>query len=434
MNVIMLMGRGTEGTGNTRITIELERYIRSVGHDVKTITSIDKAWGRHLSQINDFIPFKFSTGVYQDGGKYDLCIITSVPPKVKKSAKIKADENLLKKFEDNQESIYNGFIDTLKTLKTNGTKIVYLQVDHKIHSISRNFYALEEYMKDFFSLLDRIVVHKLENDFCKKFIDKKVRPLGCVNFDIVEQLAISCDYNEVSKLIKPHNKIDKLCYFIGRSATWKGWTDFRELHENYLKNNGYVSVIEGIELSINAKDNLYLKEGKTYTEPRPDNICRIGNNLPENETVEYLIDNVDDFRYRPAFIYGPFTRNEALNRVAKAKFGMFFSFLGEQYGGPLENTFLEIVATGTIPVIKKELWRAADFNDDKFMNYSPVDIGIVVYDSEHPEKCINLMNKLNEDDSLYSEYINRCQAFCRSQFDRKVIMGRLFDKCNIINA
>ena len=102
MNVILLMGRGTEGTGNTRITIELERYIRSIGHNVKTITSVDKAWGRHLSQVNDFIPFKFSTGVYNDGEQYDLCIITSVPPKVKKSAKIKADENLLKKFEDNQ--------------------------------------------------------------------------------------------------------------------------------------------------------------------------------------------------------------------------------------------------------------------------------------------------------------------------------------------
>lgn len=433
MNVIMLMGRGTEGTGNTRITIELERYIKSIGHNVKTITSVDKAWGRHLSQINDFVPFKFMTGAYQDGANYDLCIITSVPPKVKKSAKIKADETLLKKFEDTQGAIYRGFIDTLKSLKDKGTKIVYLQVDHKIHSISRNFYALEEYTKEFFSLLDRIVIHDLQNDFCKKFLDRKVRPLGCDNFDLEEQLAISCDYDEVAKIIKPHTKINKLCYFIGRSATWKGWTNFRELHENYLKSKGYISVIEGIELSINAKDNLYLKENGKYTEPRPDNIFRIGNNLPENETVEYLVDNPEEFKYKSAFVYGPFVRNEALNRVARAKFGMFFSFLGEQYGGPLENTFLEIVATGTIPVIRKELWRAAKFNDTKFMNYSPRDIGIIVYDEEHPNKCVQLMEQLDNDDILYNEYISRCQAFCRSQFDRKIIMGRLFNKCNITN-
>lgn len=433
MNVIMLMGRGTEGTGNTRITIELERYIKSIGHNVKTITSVDKAWGRHLSQINDFVPFKFMTGAYQDGANYDLCIITSVPPKVKKSAKIKADETLLKKFEDTQGAIYRGFIDTLKSLKDKGTKIVYLQVDHKIHSISRNFYALEEYTKEFFSLLDRIVIHDLQNDFCKKFLDRKVRPLGCDNFDLEEQLAISCDYDEVAKIIKPHTKINKLCYFIGRSATWKGWTNFRELHENYLKSKGYISVIEGIELSINAKDNLYLKENGKYTEPRPDNIFRIGNNLPENETVEYLVDNPEEFRYKSAFVYGPFVRNEALNRVAIAKFGMFFSFLGEQYGGPLENTFLEIVATGTIPVIRKELWRAAKFNDTKFMNYSPRDIGIIVYDEEHPNKCVQLMEQLDNDDILYNEYISRCQAFCRSQFDRKIIMERLFNKCNITN-
>lgn len=433
MKVIMLMGRGTEGTGNTRITIELERYIRNAGHDVKTITSVDKAWGRHLSQVNDFIPFKFATGAYSDGNDYDLCIITSVPPKVKKSAKIKADTNLLKQFEETQNLIYDGFTDTLYNLKNNGTRIVYLQVDHKIHSISRNYYALEEYMRDFFAVLDRIVVHKLENDFCKKFIEKKVKPLGCINFDIVEQLAISCDYDEVAKIITPHEKIDKSCYFIGRSATWKGWTDFRELHENYLKDKGYVGVIEGIELSINAKDNLYLKEGNKYTDPRPDNICRIGKAIDEKESVEYLVDNVDEFRYRSVFVYGPFTRNEALNRVAKAKFGIFFSFLGEQYGGPLENTFLEIVAAGTVPVIKKELWKAADFNDDKFTNYSPRDVGIVVYDAEHPEKCVNLLEKLNSDDTLYNEYLANAQRFCRKQFDRKLIMGRLFDRCNIAN-
>lgn len=432
MNVILLMGRGTEGTGNTRITIELERYIRNMNHNVKTITSIDKAWGRHDSQVNDFIPFKFSTGAYNDDEYYDLCIITSVPPKVKKSAKIKNDETLLQKFEETQFSIYNGFIDTLKNLKENNTKIVYLQVDHKIHSISRNFYALDEYMKEFFSLLDRIVVHKLENDFCKKFIDKKVKPLNCINFDIVEQLAISCDYDEINKIIQPHDKHDKLCYFIGRSATWKGWTEFRELHENHLKQYGYISIAEGIELSINAKDNLYLKEGNTYTNPRPDNICRIGTKLEEKESVEYLIEHIDDYKYNPLFIYGPFVRNEALNRVAKAKFGMFFSFLGEQYGGPLENTFLEIVATGTIPVIKKELWQSADFNDDKFTNYSPKDLGIIIYDSKYPEKCVNLMNILNDNDKLYKEYVDKCQSFCRKQFDRKVIMGRLFDKCNII--
>ena len=66
------------------------------------------------------------------------------------------------------------------------------------------------------------------------------------------------------------------------------------------------------------------------------------------------------------------------------------------------------------------------------MNYSPRDIGIVVYDSEHPEKCVQLMEQINSDNNLYNEYITKCQAFCRSQFDRKVIMGRLFDKCNIV--
>ena len=433
MNVLLILGRGTEGTGNTRITIELERYIRNIGHNVKTISSIDKNWGRQKSQINEFENYKFGNGAYNDRNHYDLCIITSVPPKAKKSAKIKADEKLLAEFNATQGAICKGFNATIKKLKEDGTKIVYLNVDHKIHSISRNFYAEEEYMEEFFSMLDRIVSHDLKNDFYDKFLNKKVKPLGCINFDLEEQLAISCDFNETQAIIEPHNKIDRLCYFIGRSATWKGWTDFRYLHENYLKEKGYVSIIEGIEMSINAKDNLFIKDGSKYIEPRKDNICRVATKLTEEETLEYLMNHIDENRNKAAFIYGPFVRNEALNRVAKAKFGMFFSFLGEQYGGPLENTFLEIACVGTIPIIKKELWQSAKFNDDKFTNYTPKELGIVIYDSEYPEKCVARMEQLNNDDKMYNEYVERCQAFCKKQFDRNVIMKKLFDKCNVLN-
>ena len=144
-NVMLLLGRGIEGTGNTRITIELEEYLKECGYNAYTIASADKSWGREKAQENDFIMHKFSKdGVYS---KYtetpDVCLIMSVPAKRKVSAKIKADPELLKEFEEEQVSIYEGFTKTLEELKNQGTKIIYLQVDHKIHSINRNYYALE---------------------------------------------------------------------------------------------------------------------------------------------------------------------------------------------------------------------------------------------------------------------------------------------------
>ena len=430
MKVLMIMGRGIEGTGNTRITIELKKYIEDQNNYVKVVAAADKAWGRRASQeVNDFINHKFQKAPYIDDEIYDMCIVMSVPPKAKKSAKIKADPILLDQFNKTQGAILDNFIKTMKILKDKGTKMLYMQVDHKIHSISRNFYALEEYTQAFYELLDRVIVHGLENDFCKKFIDRKIKPLDNIHFDIKDQLAISCDYDEVNSFIKPHEKIKRSAYFIGRSATWKGWTYFRDLHENYLKQNGYVSIIEGIEMSINAKDNLYTKEGKKYIAPRSDNTIMISNKLNENETPEYVITHADEFRNEPVFIYGPFNRIDALNRLAHSKFGMFFSFLGKEYDGPLENTLLETVAVGTIPVIRKELWESAKFNGDMLTNYIPREIGFIVYDEKNPIECVDLMNFIDENDKLYNDYIERAQAFCRKNFDRKVIMKRLFDRC-----
>ena len=110
---------------------------------------------------------------------------------------------------------------------------------------------------------------------------------------------------------------------------------------------------------------------------------------------------------------------------------MFFTFTGPEFGGQIEITFLEIVGAGTVPVIRKELWDSAYFNDIYLSNLgSPEDLGIVVYDSDNKDECLKLLNKLNSDDELYNSYLDRALKFCKSQFDRDYIINRLFDKCN----
>lgn len=41
MNVLLL-GRGIEGTGNTRITIELEEYLKNNGIETKILANCEK--------------------------------------------------------------------------------------------------------------------------------------------------------------------------------------------------------------------------------------------------------------------------------------------------------------------------------------------------------------------------------------------------------
>ena len=437
-NVMLLLGRGIEGTGNTRITIELEEYLKECGYNAYTIASADKSWGREKAQENDFIMHKFSKdGVYS---KYtetpDVCLIMSVPAKRKVSAKIKADPELLKEFEEEQVSIYEGFTKTLEELKNQGTKIIYLQVDHKIHSINRNYYALEEYTERFFKLLDKVITPNKNNDFMKKFVDKKVfSKYPEINFEVDEQLLISCDFDIESSKIGFVEKIPSLCYYIGRSARWKGWTVFRDFHYNKLKDAGFISIIEGIELSYNGKEDLYYKDETTgkFTTVKESNIDYIADkeNTPEFILSDIIMDR-NKYLNRPAMIFGPYNREAALKRLAKAKFGMFFSYLGEEYSGPLEIAFLEMVAAGTVPVIRKDLYETAQFNGDRLSNYKPEEIGLIIYDEEHSDDCVNVMKTLDYSNELYRTYLNRVTSFCKTNFDRKVILKRVLDLINIV--
>ena len=449
-NVLLLMGRGIEGTGNTRITIELEEYLKSAGFNAWTVAASDKDWGRIKSQENDIILHKFADGPYmpEEGVPMpDVVLITSVPAKEKLSSKVMEDHK------DDVFSLYENFTKTLEDLKYQGAKIVYLQVDHKIHSINRNYYVYEDYTKRFFPIIDRIISHNLKNDFFTKFIAKKISPLNIegIHYDVKEQLLISCDFDAESNLITKRDKIPGLCYFIGRSARWKGWREFRDFHFNYLKDNGFISIIEGIETSINAKQDLYDEVNGKLTHAKDTNIVlliylkdeknvyddlkELQNSAHRYEIAEKLVDNIKadatPYKNKPIFVCGPYNRREALNRVSQSKFGMFFTFIGEDYSGPIENTFLEIVASGTIPVIRKELYETAQFNGDKLSNYNPADIGILVYDEENPKVCLDSMRVLDYSDEMYNKYLNRVVSFCKANFDRSVILKRVADLLDI---
>lgn len=410
MNVLIIAGRGNTGCGDVRMAIEIEDYFKENGDFVKVIEGFDKPWTRpHAQGELDWIKHKFLTNPFVDTINYDMCLITSVTP-----INVNKDR-------DKANLIFENFLNTIRSLRDKGTRIVYLQCDNKINSINRNFYALEEFKDSFFELLDRVIVHNVNADFVKKFIDKKVSPNH--KFTIGQQVLISTDFDEVKSIIKDSPKIDKTCWFIGRSAQWKGWREFRDLHTNVLKDAGWLSVIEGIELSINAKQDLCNVDENNHYTWRDDALYYQKGRF--NTPVEEVLDNADTYRHMPILIYGPYNRVEALNRVHRSKFGMFFTYTGPEFGGQIEITFLEIVGAGTVPVIRKELWEHAYFNDTYLKDLgSPEDLGIVVWDE------IDTLNKLNEDEDLYNEYLRRALTFCKSQFDRKYIIKRLIDKCN----
>lgn len=406
-NVLLIMGRGIEGTGNTRITIEFEEFLKTKGLNVTTLANCEKKWERRLSQTNDIIERNFIKSDLSEFIKPNqLVVITSVPSK---------------KDSDVSKEKFTQFISELKKCNC---KIIYLNVDHKIHSTNRNYYADEKYMIRFFEMCDEIYLHSINNDFYTKFVTKHNLQDICI---YKEFPMVSVDMNELKYLNKSFDeKYDKTCHFIGRNAGWKGWINFRNMHYNYLMKNNYSSCAEGIELSIGRLNEIF-KDVSKSRELRDDVYKYV--KFPASDESNYIHYG------KPISIHGPYNRLEALDRVSKAKFGMFFTFLGENFNGPIEITFLEIVAVGTIPVIRKELWNTAKFINEecKFVNYNtfnPEDIGIIVYDEEDPEKCITLMNKINDNEELYNEYVTKAQKFVSTYYDRSIILNKMYEMMN----
>lgn len=393
MNFLILMGRGTEGCGQTRTAIEIHNFLESEGHNVTTISNTEKKWGREKAQENEMLVHNFKSREYTTDEKFDHIIIASVPAK---NYSQEGKENFT------------------KTLENLDGKITYVNVDHKIHSLTRNYYAELEYMDRFFKPISNIVTHDLNNDLCVKFLPKLNED---IKYNLSEMMFISCDFDSLEDYRLPvEEKIDKLNYFIGRAAFWKGPVVLRDFHYNNLKSEGYTTILEGVERSIGFVSSL-------YKQTKPTRVARDDVEVMYSEKPEdHLLD-----KNKSAMFFGPYIRKEALKRLAKAKFGMFFTFIGENYGGPVENTLMEIVGVGTVPVIRKELFDTGKFVGARFTDFKPEEIGFIIYDQENPEECVTLMNKINGDNKLYEEYREKSLKFLRTYFDRKRVLNVFLD-------
>lgn len=390
MNTLIILGRGVEGAGNTRLAIEIEEYLRSEGNEVTHIANSEKIWPRgkmheHKIQMHDF-----SKAVYEDDTSYDNIIVMSVPAK---------------KFSEIGKENFTKTLERYKELP-----VSYIQVDHKLASINRNYYGEEPWTTRFFSCIDKVMTNCIDNDFLKKFVARKVSD-EATNFETIGMVMISADFESIPKEVTPL-KLDRTIHFIGRSPKWKGWGDLALFHHNYLKDAGYSTQIEGIEMSIGVL-------GMIFDQIKPTKIVK-------PEMVLMHRENPDDFLDTPgleAQIYGPYVRNDAIQRISRSKFAAFTTFVGEQFGGMIEAAFLEMAATATPIIIKKELYEHGRLNNGEWLrDFNPEDMGVIILDMESQEKTLEKLEELESDSELYDKYRENVYKFWKSRFDRSVML------------
>lgn len=400
------MGRGIEGTGNTKYAVEFQEYFEKQGYDVITFAENSKKWGREKSHRNKITLLSFVDSQQQIENRCnesDFVFVLSVPAK---------------NYDFLVQDVFYDIIDNVKSK----TKLIYIQVDHKIQSINRNFYS-DEIFEDMLCKFDVIVTHSPTSDFVrfcndrflkiKKFVFSTSIGTGTIN---------GINFSKYTNFIT-NNKKYRTIKFIGRSAQWKGPWLVRDLHNKYFREQGYITTLEGIEGSIQTVNELY-KTIKPERIPRDD----VSIHLKTNDKYELNNDKFVFERNMPVYVLPPYDNEYAMKRLAESQFGIELLLLEDDIlDDIIEYAMLEMMAVGTIPVFRKRWGQMFKLNNTPIIE---LDSGIIFMDENNPHDAIEEMNKLSIDSIEYENRRNKVLEFGKKYFDSDVIFTKLMEALN----
>jgi hypothetical protein len=394
--VAIVLGRGTEGCGVTQCAIQMQKV---TGADI--LSAKDKKWGRakglDLTQEEFMIGTEWQKYAQKINENYDLCIIYSIPSK------------------SHPQDCQDNFIPFLQAISI---RKAFINVDHKAASIARN-----ANLKEVCENVDVIMTHSLENDFSKFMLKNKIKtPLT--------KMGLGFDYDgHRSKYWRPieeqqHNMIR----WIGRTAMWKGPSLMIDFHQDALMNSGFITVLEGLEASIQYPLVLYR------------------DNKEENPTDRRLVENYfrpekqyNEVKFTPdlygkevegkgAYLYPQYINSEAMERMARSAFGSdLYHLKAETYGNNIENCHAECVASGTVPLFHKH------FCDNVIhkVQGKPVsqckDSGTIGVDYTNFDECRDIMTKLKNDPAMRDDWREMAFEFWKQHSDGDEVVKEIIE-------
>lgn len=284
-------------------------------------------------------------------------------------------------------------------------------------------YAIPDFF-EMFKYIDMTMTHSTDGDFvkfCKKH-GIELKNLITAHTNGINSLN-GMDFESMKKYWKPFEQKEyRTVKYIGRSAAWKGPYLFRDIHEKYLKDAGYISTCEGIELSIGSLQFLF-KE----LHPRQ---------VRDDTTIVLHKKNIDAFRngtynierHHSIYMLPPYDHDEAMERLSKCQFGLELLILVDEMAkNVMEVAMFEMVATGCIPVFRKRWCEMFLIDGKSIYDYGFEQNGTIMMDEEHPEESVELMNKLSDDKEMYDKYRSIAFDFYSKHFNSKTVYDKIFD-------
>ena len=394
--VAIVLGRGTEGCGVTQCAIQMQKVTNA---DI--LSAKDKKWGRakglDIRQEEFMMGTEWAHYAQKINENYDLCIIYSIPSK------------------SHPQDCQDNFISFLKAINI---RKAFINVDHKAASIARN-----ANLKEVCENVDVIMTHSLENDFSKFMQKNKIQtPLT--------KMGLGFDYDgHKAEHWRPiefqqHNMVR----WIGRTAMWKGPNLMIDFHQDALMENGFITVLEGLEASIQYPLVLY----RDNAAEKPQDRRKVVNYFrPEKEynEVKFTPDLYGKEQVgNGAYLYPQYINSEAMFRMSLSAFGSdLYHLKAETYGNNIENCHAECVASGTVPLFHKH------FCDNVIhkVQGKPVsqckDSGTIGLDYTNFEECKDLMIQLMKDPMMRDDWREMAFEFWKQHSDAAPVVNEIID-------
>ena len=396
MKIIILLGRGTEGCGVTQCAIQMQKV---TGADI--LSANDKKWGRAKGLSIQQTEMSIATEWQNMAGiinQYDLCVVYSIPSK------------------SHPQACQDNFIDLLKNIKI---RKAFINVDHKSASIARNA-NLSDVCKE----MDVIMTHSLENDFSKFMKKNKITtPLKKM------QLGFDYESHREDYWLPITHQQNNVVRWIGRTAMWKGPSLMIDYHQDSLMDNEFITILEGLEASIQYPLVLY-RDNKSDT---PTDRRKVVNYFrPEKQHGE--MDKFKPDLYgketisNGAYLYPQYINRECMIRLSKSAFGSdLYHLKAETYGNNIENCHAEIIASGSVPIFHKH------FCDNVIhkVQGKPVSLckntGTIGLDYSNFSECLELMIKLKNDPTMRDDWREMAFEFWKQHSDAKDVVNEIIE-------
>ena len=393
MKIALIMGRGVEGCGVTRNVIEFQKHYS----DSKVFATNDKKWPRKDSMHLDRIEFNCATPeqmlsvVEEINSNFDAAIIYSVPS-----------------LKHNDKCI-NNFITLLNSL--NVTKAM-IQVDHNNASIIRN-----ARLADVCNSMDIIMTHSLHGSFAS-WCDKNKVSTPLIT------MGVGFDYdshrNKWWKPIEAQNP--KMIKWIGRCAMWKGPVELIKLHNDFLRQESFITTLEGLEASVQS---LLITHEDGFNKSIKRDVQEFIRGKNRDMAKQWYNNEIPG---TAPYLYPEYKNEECMERLSLSAFGSdLYNLKPQYYGNNIEYCHAEVIASGTVPIFHKH------FGDHiihpKTGNPATKDnSGVVWYNPQIPNDCANQIIEISNDSGLRNDMRERAFEYWKSHSDSSIVFTDIINR------